>query len=159
MLHLPIFLPTLNSKSSYINIFLETSYYYLISHFVHLEIGCFEGLFSPKVKKTTSRSPNQGLKLNSTSTTPARGSQSMSVSPPEISPENSCLSSEPGDEKEAASVVTMRNRPEVTTMLLVGCPRCLIYVMLSKVEPKCPQCKSTVLLDFLDEETAKWAST
>ncbi|MBA0553094.1 hypothetical protein Golob_012311 [Gossypium lobatum] len=84
----------------------------------------------------------------------------MSVSPPEISPENSCLSSEPGDKKEEEeSVVTMRNRPEVTSnMLLVGCPRCLIYVMLSKVEPKCPQCKSTVLLDFLDEETAKWAS-
>ncbi|MBA0879721.1 hypothetical protein Goshw_018895 [Gossypium schwendimanii] len=84
----------------------------------------------------------------------------MSVSPPEISPENSCLSSEPGDNKEEEeSVVTMRNRPEVTSnMLLVGCPRCLIYVMLSKVEPKCPQCKSTVLLDFLDEETAKWAS-
>ncbi|TXG74720.1 hypothetical protein ES288_A08G011700v1 [Gossypium darwinii] len=127
--------------------FFETSYYYLISHFIHLEIGCFEGLFCPK--------------LNSTSTTPARGSPSMSVSPLEISPENSCLSSEPGDEKEEEeeeSVVTMRYRPEVTSMLLVGCPRCLIYVMLSKFEPKCPQCKSTVLLDFLDEETAKWAS-
>ncbi|KAH1108950.1 hypothetical protein J1N35_012718 [Gossypium stocksii] len=106
-----------------------------------------------------SQSPNQGLKLNSTSTTPARGSPSMSVFPPEISPENSCLSSEPGDEKEEeSSVVTMRYRPEVTSMLLVGCPRCLMYVMLSKVEPKCPQCKSTVLLDFLDKETAKWAS-
>ncbi|KAB2015239.1 hypothetical protein ES319_D08G011000v1, partial [Gossypium barbadense] len=136
------------------------TYYYLISHFIHLEIGRFKGLFTPKVKKTTTcRSPNQGLKLNSTSKTPARGSPSMAVSPQEISPENSCLSSEPGDEKEESeSVVTMRCRPEVTSMLLVGCPRCLMYVMLSKVEPKCPKCKSTVLLDFLDEETAKWAS-
>ncbi|CAN1306487.1 Protein GL2-INTERACTING REPRESSOR 1 [Linum perenne] len=33
-------------------------------------------------------------------------------------------------------------------MVLVGCPRCLMYVMLSEDDPKCPKCKSTVLLDF-----------
>lgn len=82
----------------------------------------------------------------------------MSVSPPEISPENSCLSSEKAEEEES-SVVTMRYHPEVTPMPLVGCPRCLMYVLSSKVEPKCPQCKSSVFLDFLEEEKAKWAST
>ncbi|CBI30362.3 unnamed protein product, partial [Vitis vinifera] len=28
-------------------------------------------------------------------------------------------------------------------MVLVGCPRCLMYVMLSEDDPKCPKCKST----------------
>uniref|UniRef100_A0A2N9IE86 GIR1-like zinc ribbon domain-containing protein n=1 Tax=Fagus sylvatica TaxID=28930 RepID=A0A2N9IE86_FAGSY len=45
--------------------------------------------------------------------------------------------------------------PESTSMVLVGCPRCLMYVMLSEVDPKCPKCKSTVLLDFLKEENSK----
>ncbi|URE36453.1 hypothetical protein MUK42_17447 [Musa troglodytarum] len=33
-------------------------------------------------------------------------------------------------------------------MVLAGCPRCLMYVMLSEEDPKCPKCNSTVLLDF-----------
>ncbi|CAA6660624.1 unnamed protein product [Spirodela intermedia] len=36
-------------------------------------------------------------------------------------------------------------------MVLLGCPRCLMYVMLSEDDPKCPKCKSTVLLDFLND--------
>ncbi|KAF8659992.1 hypothetical protein HU200_058076 [Digitaria exilis] len=33
-------------------------------------------------------------------------------------------------------------------MVVVGCPQCLMYVMLSGEEkqPKCPRCKSPVLL-------------
>ncbi|KAG0478670.1 hypothetical protein HPP92_013389 [Vanilla planifolia] len=38
--------------------------------------------------------------------------------------------------------------PEAKSMVLAGCPRCLIYVMLSEEEPKCLRCKSAVLLDF-----------
>jgi uncharacterized paraquat-inducible protein A len=36
-------------------------------------------------------------------------------------------------------------------MVVVGCPQCLMYVMLSGEEqqPKCPRCKSPVLLHFL----------
>ncbi|KAL4272388.1 hypothetical protein GQ457_13G012280 [Hibiscus cannabinus] len=48
----------------------------------------------------------------------------------------------------------MMSSPETTTttpMVLVGCPRCLMYVMLSEDDPKCPKCKSTVLLDFLHD--------
>ncbi|KAL3716010.1 hypothetical protein ACJRO7_007730 [Eucalyptus globulus] len=38
----------------------------------------------------------------------------------------------------------------VTPMVLVGCQRCLMYVMISKeVCLKCPKCKSTDLLDIL----------
>lgn len=41
---------------------------------------------------------------------------------------------------------------ETKTMLLVGCTRCLMYVMVPEVDPKCPKCKSTMLLDFLNSE-------
>ncbi|CAI9780241.1 unnamed protein product [Fraxinus pennsylvanica] len=42
--------------------------------------------------------------------------------------------------------------PEATSMMLVGCPRCLMYVMLAEEDPRCPKCKSTVLLDVIDDK-------
>ncbi|KAE8673653.1 pentatricopeptide repeat-containing protein [Hibiscus syriacus] len=85
-------------------------------------------------------------------------SPSVSVSSLESSPESSCLSSELDNNYE--DLISMAeypgSRPEVTSMLLVGCPRCFMYVMLSEVNPKCPRCKSTVFLDFLNNENAKW---
>nr|ABK95397.1 unknown [Populus trichocarpa] len=44
-------------------------------------------------------------------------------------------------------------------MVLVGCPRCLMYVMLSENDPKCPKCKSTWLLDFLHDNTTTTTTT
>lgn len=64
------------------------------------------------------------------------------------SPTSSCVSSEdsPGQQRRRA------NSPESTTsMLLVGCPRCLMYVMLAEADPRCPKCKSTCLLDVIHE--------
>lgn len=54
------------------------------------------------------------------------------------SSEGSCVSCDPAQETKA--------------MLLVGCTRCLMYVMLPEIDPKCPKCKSTVLLDILNNE-------
>nr|CAJ86164.1 H0913C04.5 [Oryza sativa] len=56
------------------------------------------------------------------------------------SPASSCVSS---DAEEEAAVA----KP----MVVAGCPQCLMYVMLSEDEqqPKCPRCKSPVLLHFL----------
>ncbi|KAJ4866916.1 Uncharacterized protein Rs2_51554 [Raphanus sativus] len=51
---------------------------------------------------------------------------------------SSCVSSETYQEEMETTI----------SMVLVGCPRCLMYVMLSQDDPKCPKCKSTVLLDF-----------
>ncbi|XP_068664198.1 protein GL2-INTERACTING REPRESSOR 2 isoform X2 [Aristolochia californica] len=62
-----------------------------------------------------------------------KGSSSSSSSP------SSCVSLE------------TENSPEAGSMVLAGCPRCLMYVMLSQKDPKCPKCKSSVLLDFLQE--------
>ncbi|KAI4322458.1 hypothetical protein L6164_022151 [Bauhinia variegata] len=61
----------------------------------------------------------------------------------EMTVEGSCVSSKAEEQQQ-----------ETRAMLLVGCPRCLMYVMLSVVnpDPKCPKCKSTVLLDFLNQE-------
>ncbi|CAL9090654.1 unnamed protein product, partial [Musa acuminata var. zebrina] len=53
-----------------------------------------------------------------------------SWSSPSTSPTSSCVSSE-GEQKS--------NSPEATSMVLAGCPHCLMYVMLSKKDPKCPR--------------------
>jgi len=39
-------------------------------------------------------------------------------------------------------------------MVLAACPRCLMYVMLSEADPRCPRCRSPVLLDFLHRAAA-----
>jgi uncharacterized paraquat-inducible protein A len=54
------------------------------------------------------------------------------------SPASSCVSSDAEEEKP---------------MVVAGCPQCLMYVMLleseeEKEQPKCPRCKSPVLLHF-----------
>ncbi|KAK8514743.1 hypothetical protein V6N13_103102 [Hibiscus sabdariffa] len=98
------------------------------------------------------------------------GELKLNLSPPRVdpgvesptaatSPPSSCVSSEmnllqefDSSSSTSPNAVTEAETETVTTsMLLVGCPRCLMYVMLSDSEndPKCPKCKSTVLLDFL----------
>lgn len=59
------------------------------------------------------------------------------------SPASSCVSS---DEEEAKA------------MVVAGCPRCLMYVMLSSEPPRCPRCKSPVLLQFLHGADANTAT-
>ncbi|KAF5447456.1 hypothetical protein F2P56_033010 [Juglans regia] len=84
---------------------------------------------------------------------PAESLNVSNFSSSEISVEGSCVSSEPEDQP-----MTLQYSPsnaEPRSMMLVGCPRCLMYVMLSEADPKCPKCKSTVLLDFLKEENAR----
>ncbi|KAG8376789.1 hypothetical protein BUALT_Bualt09G0100500 [Buddleja alternifolia] len=70
--------------------------------------------------------------------------RSLTVSP--TSPPSSCVSSELNQDGYSTS-------PEATSMMLVGCPRCLMYVMLSEEDPRCPKCKSTVLLDVIHDNT------
>ena len=55
------------------------------------------------------------------------------------SPASACVLSDA--EEEAAA----------KAMVVAGCPRCLMYVMLSEAvgQPRCPRCKSPVLLHFL----------
>ncbi|KAI3791578.1 hypothetical protein L2E82_05404 [Cichorium intybus] len=74
-------------------------------------------------------------------------------SPITVSPTNSCVSLEL---VQNDSELRYSSSPETTSMILAGCPRCLMYVMLAGEYPKCPKCKSTVLLDVvLDKPTKK----
>ncbi|WOL03509.1 hypothetical protein Cni_G12229 [Canna indica] len=79
------------------------------------------------------------------------GRSSTSSSSTSRSPASSCVSSE-GEQNKSSS-------PEAaaaaTSMVLAGCPRCLLYVMLAEEDPKCPKCKSTVLLDFQHGNASK----
>ncbi|KAF3585189.1 hypothetical protein F2Q69_00031908 [Brassica cretica] len=79
--------------------------------------------------------PKLELKLN-LSPPPSQGEQMSMVRSPmrsNTASPNSCVSSEPSQEEMETPI----------SMVLVGCPRCLMYVMLSQDEPKCPKCKST----------------
>lgn len=79
------------------------------------------------------------------------------------SPPTSCLSSEIISEEGPTGFRLLQQnyspcttpRPSTSTtttahsMVLVGCPTCLMYVMFSEDDPKCPRCNTTVVLDFL----------
>ncbi|KAL3850269.1 hypothetical protein ACJIZ3_012151 [Penstemon smallii] len=86
-------------------------------------------------------SPKLDLKLH---LSPPRDHGGPVSSADELSQESSCVSRE-----------VSPSSPETRSMILVGCPRCLMYVMLLEEDPKCPKCKSTVLLDFLREDRAR----
>ncbi|XP_009349304.1 protein GL2-INTERACTING REPRESSOR 1-like [Pyrus x bretschneideri] len=98
--------------------------------------------------------PKLDLKLN---LSPPRANHQLAESPRRsatvspTSPPSSCVSSELNQDDNFS--------PETTSMMLVGCPRCLMYVMLSEDDPKCPKCKSTVLLDFLHDTTTTTTPT
>ncbi|KAK9727040.1 hypothetical protein RND81_05G254200 [Saponaria officinalis] len=68
------------------------------------------------------------------------GPRRMSRTSPEVSPPRSCVSSEDN--------LKYSSSPETTSMVLAGCPRCLMYVMVPASDTLCPKCKSPVLLDF-----------
>ncbi|CAI9783331.1 unnamed protein product [Fraxinus pennsylvanica] len=92
--------------------------------------------------------PKLDLKLN---LSPPRVNRARFDSPgrSSTSPPSSCVSSELINPDES---LFYSNSPEATSMVLVGCPRCLMYVMLAEEDPKCPKCKSTVLLDIIHQK-------
>ncbi|KAK9058692.1 hypothetical protein SSX86_023534 [Deinandra increscens subsp. villosa] len=94
------------------------------------------------------RNPKIDLKLHLSPPRPHRPmieSQNQSIM---ASPTSSCLSSELVFDETGLRYSTS---PEATSMMLVGCPRCLMYIMLAEDYLKCPKCKSTVLLDVIHD--------
>ncbi|XP_076946066.1 protein GL2-INTERACTING REPRESSOR 1-like, partial [Bidens hawaiensis] len=87
------------------------------------------------------------LKLNLSPPTANRQAIELPSRSAAMSPTTSCVSSE--------AELRYSSSPETTSMMLVGCPRCLMYVMLAEEYPKCPKCKSTVLLDVLHDNSTK----
>ncbi|KAK4782706.1 hypothetical protein SAY86_007080 [Trapa natans] len=103
------------------------------------------------------------LKLNLNLSPPRADSPRSyaALSPTGSGSTNSCLSSEVHGtdlhrhDHSRHHISSSSSSPEETSMVLVGCARCLMYVMLSEDDPKCPRCKSTVLLSF-QHETSKY---
>ncbi|KAK9156815.1 hypothetical protein Scep_003389 [Stephania cephalantha] len=94
------------------------------------------------------KTPTMDLRLNlspPTATNLFVESPNRSATSPAGSPQSSCVSSENVEP----------NSPETKSMVLAGCPRCLLYVMLSDEYQKCPRCHGTVLLDFQQESMSK----
>lgn len=93
------------------------------------------------------RSPSPGPANSPTTERPVSSSSSISYSSDsDMTYESSCLQPTKGEE------IVKHSAPISKAMPLVGCPRCLMYVMLSEQDPKCPMCKSTSFLDFLADE-------
>ncbi|CAN1772320.1 Protein GL2-INTERACTING REPRESSOR 1 [Linum perenne] len=104
-------------------------------------------------RNSSSSNPKLELKLNLSPPRMESPSRSATVSP--TSPPSSCVSSEMNqDDSSGGGGLRYSSSPEATSMVLVGCPRCLMYVMLSEDDPRCPKCKSTVLLDFLHDSSS-----
>ncbi|KAK4759589.1 hypothetical protein SAY87_022720 [Trapa incisa] len=102
------------------------------------------------------------LKLNLNLSPPRADSprSDAALSPTGSGSTNSCLSSEVHGtdlhrHDHSRHHISSSSSPEETSMVLMGCARCLMYVMLSEDDPKCPRCKSTVLLSF-QHETSKY---
>ncbi|PIM98189.1 hypothetical protein CDL12_29332 [Handroanthus impetiginosus] len=79
------------------------------------------------------------------------------VESPTVSPTGSCVSSELNQQDEAARCST--SSEATSNMVLVGCPRCLMYVMLAEEDPRCPKCKSNVLLDVIQDNNCNNTTT
>ncbi|CAI0391378.1 unnamed protein product [Linum tenue] len=104
---------------------------------------------NPKLELKLNLSPPRGGNNSNNNRMRLESSPSRSATVSPTSPPSSCVSSELNQDSDSG--LRYSNSPEATSMVLVGCPRCLMYVMLSEDDPKCPKCKSTVLLDFLHD--------
>ncbi|XP_042412586.1 protein GL2-INTERACTING REPRESSOR 2-like [Zingiber officinale] len=83
-----------------------------------------------------SQKPN--LKLN---LSPADAAAVNSLARGYSSSPSSCLSSQEGE-------------AEVTPMVVAGCQRCLMYIMLAVDDLRCPKCGSLVLVHFFHGPTS-----
>ncbi|KAF0934253.1 hypothetical protein E2562_023614 [Oryza meyeriana var. granulata] len=82
---------------------------------------------------------------------PGRAALALAAADDESSP-SSCLSSESELQQHGVGgrqLMQWSDSTEATSMVLAACPRCFIYVMLAEADPRCPKCRSPVILDFL----------
>ncbi|KAJ8458186.1 hypothetical protein OPV22_031112 [Ensete ventricosum] len=106
------------------------------------------------------RSQTLDLKLN-LSLLPVRGAASrrMGVAD-DASPGSSCLTTAASSSSSEAELGmrTPVSTEAATPMVLAGCRRCLMYVMLSADDLKCPKCWSTALNFFHNTTTTAAAA-
>lgn len=113
---------------------------------------CFVAKQARHRQSTMSRGGGLDLKLHLSPPAAASPASSSDGEWSSSSP-SSCLSSEgerePPPPQRGHHGLQWSDSPEATSMVLAACPRCLMYVMLSEADPRCPRCRSPVLLDFL----------
>ncbi|GMJ11842.1 hypothetical protein HRI_004853400 [Hibiscus trionum] len=56
----------------------------------------------------------------------------------------------PGEEVEFSNTIV-----EEPSLVVMGCSNCLMYVMVSEIEPSCPRCHSSVLIDIFRPKSDK----
>ncbi|GLT57033.1 hypothetical protein SLA2020_300360 [Shorea laevis] len=64
----------------------------------------------------------------------------------------SCTSSETLDTSTNYVELLRSGGPEIPSLILMGCGRCLMYTMVSQADPKCPKCQSSALIDVFRRE-------
>lgn len=129
---------------------------YLLTRLVRSTAKEFSVAAAADTMSGNGRCPGLDLKLN-LSPPPADNRQRVDSPNRSASPTSSCVSLELNMETEgdAGQALRISNSPDAMSMVLVGCLRCLMYVMLSDgEEPKCPKCKSSVLLDVQSEQNS-----
>ncbi|EAY86168.1 hypothetical protein OsI_07548 [Oryza sativa Indica Group] len=97
------------------------------------------------------RGMTRGLDLKLNLSLPAVARAVSPAADDESSP-SSCLSSESELRQQhggGGGQLQWSDSPEATSMVLAACPRCFLYVMLAEADPRCPKCRSPVILDFL----------
>ncbi|KAK7354981.1 hypothetical protein VNO80_14226 [Phaseolus coccineus] len=79
-------------------------------------------------------------------------------SPPQIaavlpaSPPSSCVSTELNQDDNNNNNLGHPSSSESISLILVGCPNCLMYVMINGANHQCPKCKNTTLIHFPDDK-------
>ncbi|KAA8534582.1 hypothetical protein F0562_032159 [Nyssa sinensis] len=97
---------------------------------------------------------NTDLDLSLTLSSPALSikEESLNESVSSSSPsQHSCISME-GNPRQTLKKTEIHDVP---ALIVMGCQRCYMFVMVSELDPMCPQCKSTSLLDIFRENPAK----
>ncbi|KAK6233787.1 hypothetical protein QUC31_006193 [Theobroma cacao] len=72
----------------------------------------------------------------------------------EISSTSSCMPVNL-DSSSSEEVEFSNKTIEDPSLILMGCSHCLIYVMVSEINPKCPKCNSSILIDIFRHRLGK----
>ncbi|EXB55869.1 RuBisCO large subunit-binding protein subunit beta [Morus notabilis] len=81
---------------------------------------------------------------------PPKECNSISSSAPNRSKSSSCVSSNVNSKHEDFDSLASEEEVPIS-LILMGCPHCYMYVMVSKIDPKCPKCEISVLIDAFRE--------
>ncbi|KAI4318808.1 hypothetical protein MLD38_032475 [Melastoma candidum] len=101
-------------------------------------------------RRSNGSNPDLELKLEVCGPFPDGEADGLSPSPP-----RSCVSVEL--EVDGLEFRNLGKQPDGKSMVLAGCQRCLMYVMLSGDRLRCPKCESTAvfLIDDLKDHAAE----